>query len=315
MKVHRSIATVLAATFVGAALFAASAIAQDHQYKFDIVVHDGQTSFYAPVQTGMEVACAELKAVCSFSGPPNGSDPVAQVDMAQNAINAGIDGIILDIPDRKAMEKVVKLAKSKNVDVYFIGTSYPDMLDYGSMGQNFYNAGLAVGKQAIKYLPNGGGKVAIVTCCAGNIPLGQRAQGTTDALKAAGNFTVVGPVLLGNDATQQYGAMEAMYQANPDIVGIFGTDASTEVIARFIEKNNLKGKVVGGGFDLLPATVEAIKKGEMAFTTTQNPFLWGYLSVHQLYLHREYNLHPISIDSGAGVVDSTNVDKVNPKYN
>ena len=175
------------------------------------------------------------------------------------------------------------------------------MLDYGSMGQNFYNAGVAVGKQAIKYLPNGG-KVAIVTCCAGNIPLGQRAQGTTDAFKAAGNFIVVGPVLLGNDATQQYGAMEAMYQANPDIVGIFGTDASTEVIARFVEKNKLKGKVVGGGFDLLPATVEAVKKGEMAFTTTQNPFLWGYLSVHQLYLHRVYNLHPISIDSGAGVV-------------
>ena len=67
--------------------------------------------------------------------------------------------------------------------------------------------------------------------------------------------------------------------------------------------------------NLLPATVEAIKKGEMAFTTTQNPFLWGYLSVKQLYLHREFNLHPISIDSGAGVIDATNVDKVNPKYN
>ena len=73
--------------------------------------------------------------------------------------------------------------------------------------------------------------------------------------------------------------------------------------------------MIGGGFDLVPATVNAIKTGEMKFTTTQNPFLWGYLSVHQLYLKRAYNLNPISIDSGAGVVDLSNVDKVNPKYN
>jgi simple sugar transport system substrate-binding protein len=311
---HRTIQAAFAVTLMGAALFAGPAVAQSKTYRFDVIVHDGSTSFYAPVQTGMEVACAEIKAECKFLGPPNGSDPVAQVDIIQNSINSGVDGIILDIPDPKAMEKIVELAKSKNVDVYFIGTPYPDMLDYGSMGQNFYNAGVAVGKQIIKYLPDGG-KVGIVTCCAGNIPLGQRAQGQIDTLTATGKFTVVGPILLGADATQQFGAIEAMYQANPDIVGIFGTDASTEVIARFIERNNLKGKVTGGGFDLLPATVEAVKNGDMAFTTTQNPFLWGYLSVHQLYLKREYNLNPISIDSGAGVVDSTNVDKVNPKYN
>ena len=228
MKVHRSIATVLAATLVGAALFASPATAQDKTYKFTIIVHDGATSFYAPVQTGMEVACAELKADCQFMGPANGSDPVAQVDMAQNAINSGVDGIILDVPDQNAMEKITGSAKSKDVDVFFIGTSYPDNPDYASMGQNFYNAGVAVGKQIIKYLPDGG-KVGIVTCCAGNIPLGQRAQGEIDTLNATGKFTVVGPILMGQDETQAFGAIEAMYQANPDMVGIFGTDASTEV--------------------------------------------------------------------------------------
>ena len=313
MKVHRSLQAALAATLLGAALFASPALAQDKTYKFDIIVHDGSTSFYAPVQTGMEVACAELKADCKFMGPPNGSDPVAQVDLAQNAINSGVDGIILDVPDQKAKDKITAYAKDKNVDVFFIGTSYPDDPDHASIGQNFYNAGVAVGKQIEKYLPNGG-KVGIMLCCAGNIPLGQRASGEIDTLKANPKFTVVGPVLMGQDETQAFGAIEAMNQANPDMVGIFGTDASTEVIARFIQRNKLTGKVIGGGFDLVPATVNAIKTGDVKFTTTQNPFLWGYLSVHQLYLKRQYGLNPISIDSGAGVVDSTNVEKVNPKY-
>lgn len=300
-----------ALALIAGTLVAAPARAQDRPMTFDIIVHDGSTSFYAPVQSGMEMACKQLNATCRFMGPPNGSDPVAQVDMAQNAINSGVDAIILDVPDRRAMQKITQEADAKGVDVYFIGTSYPGS-KYGSIGQDFYKAGVVVGHQIEKYLPNGG-KVDIVTCCAGNIPLGQRAKGMTDVLGANPKFTVVGPTLLGQDDTQAFGAIEAMYKVNPDVVGIFGTDASTSVIARFIQREGLGGKVIGGGFDLVPATLNAIKSGEIKFTTGQNPFLWGYLAVHQMYLKRAHGLPPISIDSGAGVIDAGNVATADPK--
>jgi simple sugar transport system substrate-binding protein len=280
------------------------AAAQDEPYKFSIIVHDGTTSFYAPVINGMNIACEQLGAECQFIGPPNGSDVAAQVDLAENAINSGVDGIILDIPDENAMERVVASAEAAGVGVYFIGTAYPQMTDYGSIGQNFYAAGQTMGNQIVKYLPDGG-KVGIVVCCAGNIPLGQRAQGATDVLNAAGNFTIVGPIEIGTDQTEAYGAIEAMYQANPDIKGIFGVDANTEVIGRFIERNNLQGQVMGGGFDLVPGTLSAIQNGDMQFTIGQNPFLWGYLSVHELWLQVAHGVHPVSLDSGADVVDAT----------
>ncbi len=273
-------------------------------YKFDIIVHDGTTSFYAPVINGMNIACAQIGAECQFLGPPNGSDIAAQVDLAENAINSGVDAIILDIPDENAMEKVVAEAEAAGVGVYFIGTSYPQMTDYGSIGQSFYSAGQTMGNQIVKYLPDGG-KVGIVICCAGNIQLGLRAQGATDVMTAAGNFTVIGPIEIGTDQTEAYGAIEALYQANPDIKGIFGVDANTEVIGRFIQRNNLKGQVMGGGFDLVPGTLGAISSGDMQFTIGQNPFLWGYLSVHQMWLYLEHGIHPISLDSGADVVDAT----------
>src|SRR5689334_661060 len=100
------------------------AMSQAKTYKFDVIVHDGSTSFYAPVINGMKVACAQLGADCKFLGPPNGSDIPAEVDLIENAINAGIDGIAMDIPDEKAMEKVTADAKAKNIGIYFIGTSY-----------------------------------------------------------------------------------------------------------------------------------------------------------------------------------------------
>ena len=283
--------------------------AQDKTYKFDIIVHDGTTSFYAPVINGMNIACAQLGAECQFLGPPNGSDVAAQVDLIENAINSGVNAVILDIPDENAMERVVGEAEAAGVGVYFIGTAYPQMTNYGSIGQNFYAAGQTMGSQIVKYLPDGG-KVGIVVCCAGNIPLGQRAQGAMDVLSAAGNFTVIGPTEIGTDQTEAYGAIEAMYQANPDLKGIFGVDANTEVIGRFIQRNNLQGQVVGGGFDLVPGTLGAIQSGDMQFTIGQNPFLWGYLSIHQMWLYLEHGIHPISLDSGADVVDAS-VDLAN----
>jgi simple sugar transport system substrate-binding protein len=278
--------------------------AQDEPYKFAIIVHDGTTSFYAPVINGMNIACAQLGAECQFLGPPNGSDVAAQVDLIENAINSGVNAVILDIPDENAMQRVVGEAEAAGVGVYFIGTAYPEMTNYGSIGQNFYAAGQTMGNQIVQHLSDGG-KVGIVVCCAGNIPLGQRAQGAMDVLTAAGNFTVVGPTEIGTDQTEAYGAIEAMYQANPDLAGIFGVDANTEVIGRFIERNSLQGQVVGGGFDLVPGTLSAIQNGDMQFTIGQNPFLWGYLSVHQMWLFLEHGIHPISLDSGADVVDAT----------
>jgi simple sugar transport system substrate-binding protein len=260
----------------------------------------------------MNIACGQIQAECKFLGPPNGSDPVAQVDLVENAINSGIDAIILDIPDQKAMEKVTAEADAKNVGVYFIGTAYPHT-KYGSIGQDFYAAGKAEGNQIVKYLP-GGGKVAIVTCCAGNVPLGQRAQGAMDVLKANGKFQIVGPTVISTDETQAYGAIESVYEANPDLKGIYGTDATTSIIGRFIQRNGLIGKVMGGGFDLVPATLSGIKSGALQFTTGQNPFLWGYLAVHQMWLQKEHGVHPISVDSGADIVDATTAGNVDPQF-
>jgi simple sugar transport system substrate-binding protein len=303
----------LAALFAMASVLGAHAAStQTKKYKFDIIVHDGSTSFYAPVINGMNIACAQISAECKFLGPPNGSDIAAEVDLIENAINSGVDAIIMDIPNEKAMEKVTAEAAAKNVGVYFIGTAYPHT-PYGSIGQNFYAAGKVEGSQIIKYLP-GGGKVAIVTCCAGNVPLEQRAQGAIDTLKANGKFQVVGPTLISTDETQAYSAIEALYEANPDLKGIFGTDATTEVIGRFIQKNGLAGKVIGGGFDLVPATIDAIKSGDLKFTTGQSPFLWGYLAVHQMWLQQAYGVHPISVDSGADVIDASNAGTLNPMF-
>src|SRR5260221_8607097 len=74
------------------------------------------------------------------------------------------------------------IVRSQLLRPFFRGVPLRRWRHYGSIGQDFYAAGRAEGNQIVKNLPEGG-KVAIVTCCAGNVPLGQRAQGAMDVLK------------------------------------------------------------------------------------------------------------------------------------
>src|SRR5262249_49646991 len=120
-KFSRALMVLLAVIVLSATV--SSLAAQGKTYKFDVIVHDGSTSFYAPVINGMNIACAQLGEECKFLGPPNGSDVAAEVDLIENAINSGVDAVIMDIPDEKAMEKVTAEADAKNVGVYFIGTA------------------------------------------------------------------------------------------------------------------------------------------------------------------------------------------------
>ena len=52
----------------------------------------------------------------------------------------------------------------------------------------------------------------------------------------------------------------------------------------------------------------------MQFTTGQNPFLWGYLPVQEMWLFKEFGVKPVSLDSGADVVDSSTAGTVDPLF-
>ena len=69
---------------------------------------------------------------------------------------------------------------------------------------------------------------------------------------------------------------------------MFAVDAgSTQSVGKTVAKYGLKSKgVVAGGFDLNPATLSAIKAGDLDFTIDQQPYLQGFLPVLYLYLYK-----------------------------
>lgn len=68
--------------------------------------------------------------------------------------------------------------------------------------------------------------------------------------------------------------------------------------------------VIGIGFDLTAATVEAIRNGFCDLILDQQPYLQGYLPILQICLTKKYGFSGLHIDTGSGFIDAGNVEAV-----
>jgi simple sugar transport system substrate-binding protein len=66
---------------------------------------------------------------------------------------------------------------------------------------------------------------------------------------------------------------------------MFAVDAGdTQGVGQIIQKHS--AKIHGGGYDLLPGTLNLINQGFLDFTIDQQPYLQGFYPVLQLFLYK-----------------------------
>ena len=70
------------------------------------------------------------------------------------------------------------------------------------------------------------------------------------------------------------------------------------------------GKVLLGGFDLVPEVLEQMKKGYVQVQVDQQPYMQGFMPVMEVYLAKTVGLAPSDIDTGQGIVTPDMVDSI-----
>ena len=281
---------------------------QGKRLKFVMVTHDAGTAFFVPHRQALEDFAARYGVEADFLGPKT-FDVAAQVKILESLVESGVDGIATTTPDPQAYEPVISLALNRGIPVvvYNTDSSNPQRRRMAFVGQDDRKAGAALGREIIR-LMGGRGKVAIVICCPGHPAIETRARGVLETLAASG-IQAVGPLSVGADQSKAFGAVEAILQGDPSLDGIFGCDAYTEVIGRYLETRQLPKKLKAGGWDLLPNTLQAIQRGYLQVSIGQNPYLQGYYSILQLYLYKTRGIQPMDIDTGVEIVTAQNVDR------
>lgn len=273
---------------------------------FAMVIHDTGNSFFSVMDRAAQDAAKQLGVTVKFMGPKQ-FDVAQQVSMLESAIEAGYDGIAYSAPDPKAFDRVYEKAKEKGIPMVAFNTDAPGARD-AFVGQDLEESGYVLGKIMFEQYMKGKGKYIITTCAPGHTALEERIAGIKRAQKEFPNIELINIIDITGDLTKGYSVIENAYTANKDVKAFLGVDVYSEAIGTFISRNNLTGKIYGGGFDLTPGTLKHIQSGAMQVTLGQNPYLQGYFPIHLLYLKKTNDIDPIDINTGLEIVTKENVE-------
>src|SRR5690606_25901904 len=103
----------------------------------------------------------------------------------------------------------------------------------------------------------------------------------------------------------------AYLAANPDTTAYFDTGYWHAGVARVLADRGVPpGKVLLGGFDLVPEVLQQMKAGYVQVQIDQQPYMQGFLPVMFAYMQKNIGLSPADVDTGQGVVTPDQVDSI-----
>jgi simple sugar transport system substrate-binding protein len=246
---------------------------------------------------GIQDACRLLN--CSYSWTGSNSSNAAQMANAiSSAVSAGVDGIATSLIS-PLLAPAVDAAIRAGVPLVAYNSDEPGTRRLAYIGQNLPLSGRAMGNK-IKELIPGGGRIAVFIAVPGSANLQPRLDGIRQQLKGS-NVHMVTPAS-GAGEQQQFTTTDAFIGKHLSAYqGYFAVDGgSTAGVAQAIAKYNLKGKVVGGGFDLTADTETQLSEGRIQFAIDQQPYLQGFLATLELFLYTATQglTGPADVDTG-----------------
>jgi simple sugar transport system substrate-binding protein len=279
------------------------------KWRFVFVNHVTTNPFFVPTRYGAEDACTMTNTAYQWTGSETAKTP-EMINAMNAAISGKAAGIAVCVVDPKAFDAVTDKALKAGIPVVAYnadGSTANKRLAY--IGQDLFNSGVEMGKR-IAGLVAKGGRIGLFIATPGQSNIQPRIDGAQSALKGKGYKIDV--ITTGADLPGELTKIDAYVQGHSDVKGLFAVDAgSTQGIAQTMKKRGLQAKgVKGGGYDLLPITLDLIKSGDLDFTIDQQPYLQGFQPVIQLFLYKLSGglMAPSNTNTGLLFVTKDNVD-------
>jgi simple sugar transport system substrate-binding protein len=280
-------AALAAGLDAGKAAAASQSFLRRHpRWRFVFINHATTNPFFVPTRYGIADACSLFGVSATWTGSER-SDVGEMVDAMRQAIHGGAAGIAVSVIDRTQFNKPTEQALERGIPV----VSYNADGGVGNkrlayIGQDLYQSGLKFGSKIVELV--GSGELFIFIATPGQRNIQPRVDGALDAIHDSGAAIRAHVVATGAEVGQERAKIEATYLANRHLRGMFAVDGgSTQGVAQVMRSHALHRQGVrGGGYDLLPGTLEAVASGRLDFTIDQQPYLQGFLPVQQLFFHR-----------------------------
>jgi simple sugar transport system substrate-binding protein len=278
------------------------------KWKWVFVNHLTSSALFRATRFGIQDATTITNCTYQWTGSAI-SDVSQMVDAMDTAISSGADGIAVSLVHGKAFNEPTKKALAKGIPVVSYNADAPENDRLAYIGQDLFLSGQEMGKRIVSLVPSG--KVAIFIAIPGSYPMQRRMDGAMQAIKDSGAPIKATAIGTGTGLSAEQAKIDAYWQDNEDAKGMFAVDpGSTQGLGLVMKKYSLQGRVRGGGYDLMPTTLQLIKAGVLDFTIDQMPYYQGWIPAMYLYMYKLSGtlLAPSDTDTGLKFVTKDTVD-------
>jgi simple sugar transport system substrate-binding protein len=300
-------------------------------YKFAVITHGDNGSFWSVVYKGAKNAAADLGCTLTevYGSQQQGQaepDDNAENAQIQDAINAHVDGIAVSDHDPSLMNPTLAKASAAGIPVVLLnaGCDNTDIAASGALtcvGQPEQLAGQAAGARFktlgatnVLCVIHQSGQNLLDRCNGIAQGLGVGSQCKTGSAPSKGpactEVTLSTPNAASNPQ-QAIGQVTSYLQSHP---GINAVMTLNNAIGTALISSNPASKPKIATFDLNSGVQSDLQNGSMAFAVDQQQYLQGYLPIDFLYLYKHHEGQSVgggtTVASGPLLVDKTNISKV-----
>ena len=303
MSIHRSLSAALSVAFVTASLGAMPAQAADRE--FALVFKVLNNAFSPPIDDGCKAAAKELGDVtCTYVGPTE-YDEAKQVQLAQDIITRGVDGLGISAGNPKAMARILKMANDAGIPVVTFDTDVlPEDANLRAtyIGTDNYEFGKVLGEKVLESKKEGG-TVCIQSGAPASENLKARIQGIRDTLAGVAKDKPIDvlngengwtepagcPVYNNDDITLAAQQVRDVMTNNPELDAFvavggwaqYAPQAYTQAMEPLKARLDSKELVVVFGDNFGPQ-LPLLAKGLSHYNVGQRPYDMGYQTIMSL---------------------------------
>ena len=273
--------------------------------------------FWKAVHAGAVHGAQKAGVDILWKGPVTESDREAQINLVQDFIAQGVDGICLAPLDSQALIPAVREAAGAKIPTVIFDSGLDDASDTISfVATDNYHGGQVAGRHLGKLL-DGKGRVIVLRYAVGSQSSEQREEGGLDVLKQ--EFPAIeilsSAEYAGDTADKALVKAQQLLLAFGDKVdGVFAPSQHVSTgMLRALEEQGLAGKVKFVGFDAGPELVAALKAHKMHGIVLQDPVGMAELAVTTMAAHLRGEKIDVRIPTGETLATPDNMQQAEIK--
>jgi ribose transport system substrate-binding protein len=286
------------------------------ELKFAVVPKAMNNPFFDIARDGCMKRAKELGDVeCVYRGPIE-HEPATQVQIIQDLITQGLDGIAISVSDVGAATGAIKAAKDAGLVVITFDADAPGSARQVYVGTDNKEMGRELGRQLLKLKATPG---TFATQSGGPAAdnLNERLAGLREvAVKAGWKEASGSPTYCNDDSALANQQLADLTTANPTLDALVPVGGwalfAPEAYKGFVNANKQRydsGKLTLVMPDTLPVELKLLKEGYAQVLVGQRPFEMGEKVIDILIALKEGKKVDPIIYTGLDVVTKDNVDK------